>query len=362
MADDNNIAILAITKHGISTSLKLHKYFPEWIVYAPEKFAATYEYDKRVKWYTDTTSHMIPQIFGKYNGMICMFSLGATIRLIAPHMKDKKTDPAVLVIDEMANFVISVLSGHIGGANYLAKTVAQKIGAQAVITTAADVKNTIPVDMVGRDLKWVIQDDTHITAVSAHMVNEDKIGIYQDAGTGIKEWYNKELPVNVHIYKTLDEMYKSDSVAYLIITDKIIIKPDISKPTVVYRPPTLIVGVGLHYNTTAQTIIDGITHTFEKYRLAKKSIAKISSMKKPVDIPGLAQAAKELDVQLLLHEKDRLAEIKVPNPSDTVKSFEGTASVSEASCMISCNMGSLIVEKQKFPPDLTIAVAREEAG
>ena len=99
--------------------------------------------------------------------MICIFSLGAVIRLISPHLINKKTDPAVIVIDDAATHVISALSGHIGGANELSNELAGILGAIPVITTAADVNHTITVDLVGRDLGWVIDDDAHVTSVSA---------------------------------------------------------------------------------------------------------------------------------------------------------------------------------------------------
>ncbi len=88
------------------------------------------------------------------NALICLFSLGAVIRLIAPYLKDKKTDPAVIVIDDKTNFVISVLSGHIGGANELTQEISEKLNALPVITTAADVNKTIAVDLVGREFGW----------------------------------------------------------------------------------------------------------------------------------------------------------------------------------------------------------------
>ena len=109
-------------------------------------------------------------------------------------MKDKKTDPAVIVIDDKTNFVISVLSGHIGGANELTEEIAEKLGALPVITTAADVNKTISVDLVGKEFSWKIDDDSTVTKISAHMVNEEPIGVFQEAGE--KNWY-KKLPKNV---------------------------------------------------------------------------------------------------------------------------------------------------------------------
>ena len=285
--------------------------------------------------------------------MICLFSLGAVIRLIAPYLKDKKTDPAVIVIDDKTNFVISVLSGHIGGANDLTNEIAEKLGATPVITTAADVNKTIAVDLLGRNLGWKINDDSTVTKVSAYMVNEEKIGVFQDAGN--KNWC-KELPKNVKNFASLEELKNSDSKGFLIITDKII-DGEFLKDSVVYNPPSLVVGVGLHWNTTKDKIMEGIDFCMKKFNLNPKSISQLVSIKKPEDVQGLIDVGKEMGIPVEYVNREDLAEISAPNPSETVKSFEGTASVSEAAA-IKVSEGRLIVEKQKFPPDLTIAIAR----
>jgi cobalt-precorrin 5A hydrolase len=284
---------------------------------------------------------------------VCLFSLGAVIRLIAPYLKDKKTDPAVIVIDDKTNFVISVLSGHIGGANELTQEIAEKIGAIPVITTAADVNKTIAVDLVGREFNWKIDDESTVTKISAHMVNEEPIGIFQE--TGKKNWY-KQLPKNVSVYDSLDDLKKSSSKAYLIISDKII-DEDLNKESVIYRPPSLVIGIGLHWDTSKNTIKDGIESCLKKFKLSSKSIAKLVSIKKPQDVQGLIDIGKEMRIPIEYVNREDLAEISAPNPSDTVKAFEGTASVSEAAA-IKVSGGKLIVEKQKFPPNLTIAIAR----
>lgn len=355
-----SVAVLAITKDGIKTGIKILESFPKWELFAPAKFAKMYD-DDRVTWYSEPTSAKIATLFAQKEGMVCIFSLGATIRLVAPHLKDKKTDPAIIVIDEMTNFVISVLSGHIGGANSLTHDIANVLDAQAVITTAADVKGTIAVDMIGRDYNWRIEDDTDVTAVSAHMVNEEKIGIYQDAGR--TDWYRNgaDLPANVSTYDTLDALENSDSVAHLIISDAILNATNTQARQIVYRPPTLVVGVGVHQDTTAETILDGIQKVLDDNGLSKMSVAKLVSIKKPVDVPGLAKAAHAMQVPLDLYDRDNLADIKVPNPSDTVRAFEGTSSVSEAASVIGgggADVCKLVVQKQKFPPDLTVAVSR----
>ena len=343
------VSVLAITKNGISIGAKLKEIFPDWNVYAPSKFSN----DKEIIWYSEPTSEKIIELFKNNKALICLFSLGAVIRLIAPHLKDKKNDPAVIVIDDKTNFVISVLSGHLGGANELTQTIAEKLNAIPVITTAADVNKTIAVDLLGRDLGWMIDDDSTVTKISAHMVNEEKIGVYQDAGK--INWF-KELPKNVKIYESLVDLKESNSKGHLIISDKIM-NDDFLKDSVIYRPPSLVIGIGLHWETSKEKIKNGIDICLTKFNLSPKSIAKLVSIKKPSDVQGLIDIGKEMGVPVEYVDKEELSHVSVPNPSKTVKAFEGTSSVSEAAA-IKVSGGKLIVEKQKFPPDLTIAIAR----
>ena len=344
------ISVLAITKNGVNIGLRLKEYFPNWKIYAPSKFLNG---DKEIIWYSESTSEKLVELFKNNNALVCLFSLGAVIRLIAPYLKDKKTDPAVIVIDDKTNFVISVLSGHLGGANELTQVIAQKLNAIPVITTAADVNKTIAVDLVGREFGWKIDNDSTVTKISAHMVNEENIGIYQEVGK-INWW--KELPKNVKIYHSLEEMKNSDAKGYLIISDRIL-EGDFLKNSVVYRPPSLVVGIGLHWDTSKEIIKEGLDFCLQKFKLSEKSIAKLVSIKKPEDIKGLVDIGKEMGIVVEYVNREDLTEISAPNPSDMVKAFEGTSSVSEAAA-IKVSGGELIVEKQKFPPNLTIAIAR----
>jgi len=346
-----NVSVLAITKNGVNIGGKLKELFPNWNVFVPSKLSNE---NKNITWYSEATSDKIIELFKNSNALICLFSLGAVIRLIAPHLKDKKTDPAVIVIDDKMTFVISVLSGHIGGANELTQEIAEKLNALPVITTAADVNKTIVVDLVGREFGWKIDDEKTVTKISAHMVNSEPIGVFQQ--TGNTKWY-KQLPKNVTIYDSLEELKKSNSKAHLIISEEII-DNELAQESVIYRPQNLVIGIGLHWDTTKDTIRNGIEDCLEKFNLSSKCIAKLVSIKKPKDVQGLIDLGKEMKIPVEYVDREELAEIITPNPSSTVKAFEGTASVSEAAA-IKVSNGELIVEKQKFPPNLTIAIARK---
>ena len=142
---------------------------------------------------------LLPSLFQSYKGIIMIISLGAVVRMIAPLLKDKKTDPAVVVSDDKGKHVISVLSGHLGGANELTIEVAELLNAIPVITTASDVQKTIPVDLFGSRFGWVWESDEKLTPVSASVVNEEHVAIVQESGE--KDWWTYD--------RTLPETYKN---------------------------------------------------------------------------------------------------------------------------------------------------------
>jgi len=346
------IAVLAITKNGIDMSLRIKEHFSGFEIFAPVKFSNN---NGKIQWYDESTTQKIVDLFKSNDGIVCLFSLGAVIRLLAPHIKDKKTDPAVIVIDDNANFVISVLSGHLGGANELSNEIAEKIGSTPVITTAADVNKTIAVDLVGKEFGWKIDDDSNVTRISAFMVNKEKIGIFQNIGK--KEWWKGKFPENITFFSNIEDLKASESKGYLIITNDQIDDESVLKNSVVYRVPDLVVGIGLHWDTSKETILDGVNETLKKFELKQKQIARFVSIKKDKDVIGLIELGREMNIPIEYIDREELATITAPNPSETVQAFEGTASVSEAAA-IKSSKGELIVEKQKFPPNLTVAIAR----
>lgn len=348
-----DIAIIAITKKGIEIAKKIQNTLSESEIYVPEKFRDS---DPSIIFFSESVTIRMGPLFQEYTSLICIFSLGAVIRLISPHLKDKKNDPAVIVIDDTAKFVISTLSGHLGGANELALKVADILNSIPVITTAADVNKTIAIDLLGKKFNWVIDNFENVTKVSAMMVNEERIGVYQD--TGEKNWWNMDqLPKNVKSVMMFSDLLSTEYQGSIIITDKIVSNKSLTAKSVIYRPKSLYVGIGLHWNTTKETIHQGITKVLEENRLSIKSIKAITSLDKGKRVVGLDEFCTENNLPLLLFSKTELNEIDVPNPSDLVGKYEGTSSVSEASSL-AASKGILVVPKQKFPPNLTVAISR----
>ncbi|MEO9319416.1 MAG: cobalamin biosynthesis protein [Nitrososphaera sp.] len=313
-----------------------------------------------ILWFSDQTAKVVEELFKTCESMVCIFSLGAVIRLIAPVLRDKKTDPAVLVIDDKATYVISALSGHLGGANALARTIGAILDASPVITTAADVNETIPVDLVGRQFGWTIEDFANVTSTSALMVNEESIAVYQEAGE--KTWWTSKLPKNVTLVNSLEDAVAGEFKGALVISDRIFKDSRILNKAVIYRPKSLVVGVGLHWDTGADTIEAGIRQVFERENLSVKCIRTICTADRGAKVKGLEEFGKLWNLPVNYFSKESLNSVEVPNPSEVVRKFESTASVSEAASILGSQSGSLIVQKQKFPPNLTVAVSRFAFG
>lgn len=350
---NHKTAIIAITKKGISIAKQIQNGLDNSDIYVPEKFSNS---GSRIMYFKEPVSQKLGALFGNYSSIICIFSLGAVIRLISPFLRDKKSDPAVVVIDDTAKFAISALSGHLGGANELTIRISELLNSIPVITTAADVNNTIAIDLLGKKFGWTIEDLGNVTKVSAMMVNEEKIGVFQDVGE--KDWWDVDkLPKNVTLVSDIADLLQDDIKGAIVISDKIITNNILLNKSVLYRPKTLVVGVGLHWNTTEETIGAGIKKVLEESNLSFRSIKSITSLEKVKRIRGLDEYCQRNDFPLVLFAKDKLDKINVPNPSEIVGRFEGTSSVSEASSIAGSN-GSLIVPKYKFPPDLTVAISR----
>ena len=346
------VAVVAITRQGIAIARRIKQNMAEAEIYVPAKHS---DGGIDVNWFSEQSTQLVGNLFKTYDALICIFSLGAVIRMVAPHLVDKKRDPAVIVIDDRANHVISALSGHLGGANALTRLVASFLGAQPVITTAADVNETIAVDLIGREFGWTIENFENVTKVSASMVNEEKIAVYQD--TGEKNWWHLPFPKNVTIVESIDKIKSPQFKGGLVISDRVVSDSTIVSKSVIYHPKSLVIGLGLHWDTSKETIQFGINTTLKEKGLSFQSIRNIASIKDKAKVKGLEEFSTHYGIAIEIYDKDTLASVNVPNPSATVQKFEGTSSVSEAASILS-SKGQLIVPKQKFPPDLTVAISR----
>lgn len=241
------IAVVAITRHGIALAGRVVSAWPGAQLFAPEKFRAEAEAaaPSAAHCYAGKVGDQVPALFATFDCIVCIVSLGAVVRLIAPHLKNKESDPAVVVVDEAGHFAIPVLSGHLGGANALAGHLATALGATPVLTTASDARATIAVDLLGRELGWACEA-THdeIVHCSAAMVNDEPIALVQE--TGSRDWWaghangrNGPLPANVTLFERLEDVDTNRFAAVLWIAARAMpaaFAARLAGRRVVYRP------------------------------------------------------------------------------------------------------------------------------
>ena len=236
------VVLVAITKHGAQQTADLARQMPGASVCVADKFAPLMAgLPNPVRAYSGAFRDEIATLFADFDQVVFFVSLGAVVRLIAPHLKSKDEDPGVLVVDDAAQFVIPVLSGHVGGANACALTVAALLGATPVLTTASDVGKTIPVDILGRELGWKVEaPKINITRVSAHVVNGEPVAVVQEAGS--PHWWTRPTPrpTSIHTFERLADVDLARFKAVLWITHTPVTDAhwaELHERLVVYRPP-----------------------------------------------------------------------------------------------------------------------------
>jgi cobalt-precorrin 5A hydrolase len=189
---NNRIAVVSITRHGIALAGRIIAALPGATLFAPQKFhtEAAAAAPGAFACYEGKVGDQVPALFAGFDGIIAIVSLGAVVRLIAPHLKKKETDPGVVVVDEAGRWAIPVLSGHLGGANAIAGVLHHALGATPVLTTASDARETLAVDLLGRELGWTF-DASHdeIVRCSAAVVNDEAVALVQEAGS--TDWWSR---------------------------------------------------------------------------------------------------------------------------------------------------------------------------
>ncbi|MDO8530692.1 MAG: cobalamin biosynthesis protein [Dehalococcoidia bacterium] len=355
------VAVMAITKHSAALSQRLRDLLPGADLFIPDKFASQVSGD-RATLFNEKVSEKLGELFTSYDNLVLFISLGAVVRMLAGHLKDKRYDPGVVVVDDRGRFAISVLSGHMGGANALARRVADLLGAQPVITTASDVGGTIAVDLFGRDLGWRMESDAHVTQVSAAVVNEEPVGVLVE--TGESDWWpaGKPLPASIRVYATLDELAAANPNAALIVTDRLLDESyaALFKKAVVYRPRSLAVGVGCKKGAAADDIERLVRQTLQDAGLSVKSVRNLASIDAKRGEPGLEEVARRLGVPIVYYTAEQLNAVEgVESESKAALAAVGAKGVCEPAALLSAGARRLLVSKRKTT-SVTVAVARME--
>jgi cobalt-precorrin 5A hydrolase len=273
---------------------------------------------------------------------------GIVVRVIADHINHKTTDPAVVVVDDASRFAISLLSGHIGGANELAITVSNIINGIPVITTATDVNHLPAIDIIAKKNNLIIENTNFIKTVNMGFLKKQKF-FFHDPYNIIKS----QIP---EIF--LEDYEKKNNNKTAIIVDYKI--HDCSKNTLYLRPQMLSVGIGCNRGTPKDEIKIFLEQICQSQKISLLSIKNLATIDIKKDEKGIIELGTELNIPIIFYTKEELnSVVSIENPSVYAKKYTGARSVCEASAILASNQGALILAKKKTP-NVTIAIAREK--
>lgn len=346
------LAIIALTGRSVLLARDLGQALPESEVYVPSRFA--HPDDQHV--YSEPVTKLLPRLFSRVDGLVCIMATGIVVRVLAPHLRGKEVDPAVCVMDEAGENVISLLSGHLGGANDLARDIATLCGGRAVITTATDVNDLPAWDDVARREGLAIVPLENVRRLNSLLLERESI-ILVDRQHIISQYYS-ELH-NVQLMENLVEAMQSPAKGYVFVTH--MQQPEWAgcDNILALHPKTLVVGIGCNRGTASAEIESVVAETFSRLNLSLQSIACLATIEAKADEAGLLDYATRFALPINFHSAVELNRIKVPSPpSEHVLAAVGATGVCEPAALLSSNNGSLLLEKQKCG-NVTIAIAEK---
>lgn len=295
------------------------------------------------------------------DAIVFIGALGICVRMIAPIVNDKYTDPAVICVDSVGRNAISVLSGHIGGANQLCEEVAHIIGARAVVTTQSDNTGTWRLDLLGKSMGWVTDATrSEMNQAIATLVNGKPVGLLLDIRDSGTDYLETSLPPNVSIVDDRSNLSKYELI--IAVTPYIY---NFETPTLFYRPLVLNLGVGCRHNCNPEGVAEHIGNSLVENGISPKAIKSVSTIELKRDEPLLAELSKWHNIHLCnIYTSQQLAGIVVPNPSEKVMEVAGVPGVAESCAIKASDNGKLILEKQKGKvsenSEFTFAVALDK--
>ncbi|MGH3739498.1 MAG: precorrin-3B C(17)-methyltransferase [Micromonosporaceae bacterium] len=289
--------------------------------------------------------------------IVAFLATGAAVRLVAPLLADKANDPAVVCVDEAGRYAVALLGGHAGGGNALAVRVGELLGAEPVVTTATDASAVSPLDRYGSALGFRLADRTPVAAVTRAMLDGEPVWLEAD-----QTWPLPALPPNVSTgpgppTPAPDTAGRPVPGHRIVISDRRDVPPD----AVVYRPPSLVVGVGASRGVPADELAGLVDAALRDAGLAPESVRGLATVDLKADETGILDLAAVRGWPLFTHSAEALAAVGVPHPSEVVRAAVGTPSVAEAAALLTARQtgrGAELVVPKRASAMGTVAVAR----
>ena len=333
-----NVAIISVSKKGHDLALKLKEKLDE-----DSTIIKADVYHKNVKEY-------FPKLFYEYDSIIAIMASGILIRSIAPLIESKVSDPAILNIDDNGNFVISTLSGHLGGANKLTQKVAGMINATPVITTSTDVNKRLGIDVLSKDLFLTIDDAKEILYFNKAILDGKKVNftVSPDRNFDYLTQYLNDNTLEMDVSISYSEEANDDEIIVQIDDHKMVLKER-----------KIVVGIGCRRGKECEKIYDGFKKSIEELGIYESRVNILSSAEIKKDEKGILNLSKKLDIPVYFVELEKLGLFESDDiqKSEFVKSKFGIYGVCEPSALITAGFDSKLIYKKTSYDGVTIAIA-----
>ncbi len=370
MSIEGNIAIICITENGKNLAIKIKSLLNNCVVYQiKNKKSDLYDEEICVHIVQKKLSDFVGEVFNKFDYIVFIMATGIVVRSIAPYIVSKFSDPAILVMDEKGKNVISLLSGHIGGANSLTHYISSLIDANPVITTATDVNQKASLDMIAKNLDAYIDNfRENVKEVNSMLVNNKCVGLYVDEGyqvdtRGFKFIENsnelKDSFSNNYIEKVVIVSHKINcirDIGNLNMDNRF--EHDCSNEKIVkVIPKDIVIGIGCRRNTDSKLMYNSLVEFLNKQNIDIRAINTVGSIELKKDEKAIIDLSRILKVPFKTFSIDEISKVdNLFDKSDFVKKNVGVYSVAEPVAYI-LSKGNLIVEKHKYK-GITFSVGR----
>lgn len=346
-------AIIALTRNGSDLAFKLALKLDADVFIKKEFLKESTNKELRVISFENTLSNLIEEIFSLYDELIFIMACGIVVRTIAPYIKSKTSDPAVIVMDEKGEHAISLLSGHMGGANKLAKKIAEKIGATPVITTSTDINGVISFDVFAVENNCSIENIEDLKYISSELVNGGNVDFFTDCKI------KGSIPENIKLLSELSIKKPEASNYGVILSNRTDLKTD-GRKILVLRPKNLVVGIGCKRNTKAEQIKLAVSDFLLMNNRSINSIRQFVTIDLKEDEQGLLEYCNEIGLELKIIPRQQIESIERNySYSEFVKEKIGVGSVAEPCSILGSKMGRLICKKTAYQ-GITLALSEEE--
>lgn len=282
--------------------------------------------------------------FSRYDGLIFIGAAGIAVRKIAPFVKSKTSDPAVIVIDERCQFIIPILSGHIGGANGISEILARRLKAECVITTATDVNGFVAIDEIAAKNRMIIKNPEAIKLINSRILKGESIKIY------CSEFIEPEFD-HSGVYKLSP---KSDA-DVVISSDKRI--NDNSQLHIFNR--RIVLGIGCRRDTDSSNFERVVNSILSEAKVTPMDVDIIASIDIKSHEPAIVRYAGKYNIYFRTYSAEELSKVQGDfDHSDFVKEITGVSNVSERAAVLAGNYGHFLV-KRRVEEGITVSVFEE---